>query len=54
VAGAVLLGPLGLLAGVLVGGRKKEITFVAKLKDGRKFLGTPDSKTFTQLQAAVF
>ena len=53
-AGAVLLGPVGLLAGLLVGGRKKEVTFVAKFKDGRKLLATTDNKTFTILQAAVF
>lgn len=54
IAGAVLLGPVGLLAGLLVGGRKKEVTFVARFKDGRKLLGTTDSKTFTTLQAACF
>ena len=54
VAGAVLLGPAGLLAGLLLGGRKKEITFVARFKDGRKLMATTDSKTFTKLQAACF
>jgi len=53
-AGAVLLGPVGLLAGLLLGGRKKEVTFVARLKDGRRMLATTDSKTFTRLQAAAF
>lgn len=53
-AGAVILGPVGLLAGLLLGGKKKEVTFVAKLKDGRKLLASTDSKTFTKLQAAVF
>lgn len=52
--GGLLLGPLGLLAGVLAGGRGKEVTFVAKFKDGRKLLATTDSKTFTKLHAAVF
>lgn len=54
VAGAVVLGPVGLLAGLLLGGKGKEVTFVAKFKDGRKMLATTDSKTFTKLQAAVF
>ena len=54
VAGAALLGPVGLLAGVLLGGKKKEVTFVAKFKDGRKLFASTDSKTFTKLQAAVF
>ena len=34
--------------------RKTEVTFVAKLKDGRKFLGTADSKAYKTLLAAVF
>jgi len=54
VAGAVILGPVGLLAGLLLGGKKKEVTFVAKFKDGRKLMASTDSKTFTKLQAAVF
>lgn len=53
-AGALLLGPVGLLAGALLGGKRKEVTFVAKFKDGRKLLATTDSKAFIQLQAAVF
>lgn len=53
-AGALILGPVGLLAGLLLGGKKKEVTFVAKLKDGRKFLATTDAKSYTKLQAAVF
>lgn len=54
ITGGALLGPVGLLAGLLAGGRKKEVTFVASFKDGRKLLGTTDSKTFTRLQAACF
>ena len=54
VAGAVLLGPVGLLAGLLAGGRKKEVTFVARFRDGRKLLATADNKTFIQIQAAAF
>ena len=54
IAGAALLGPVGLLAGLLLGGRKNEVTFVCKFRDGRKLLGTTDSKTFTKIQAAVF
>lgn len=53
-AGAVALGPVGLLAGLLLGGKKKEITFVARFKDGRKLLATTDNKTFTKLKAATF
>lgn len=53
VAGAVLLGPVGLLAGLLAGGRGKDVTFIAKFKDGKK-LATTDSKTFTKMQASLF
>lgn len=54
VAGGVLLGPVGLLAGLLAGGRGKDVTFVCKLKDGRKFMATASSKVFTELSAALF
>lgn len=54
VAGSVLLGPVGLLAGLLLGGRGKDVTFVAKFKDGTKLLATTDSKTFTKIRAMVF
>jgi hypothetical protein len=53
-AGALVLGPVGLLAGLLLGGKKKEVTFLAKFKDGRKFLATTDNGTFIKLRAAVF
>jgi hypothetical protein len=53
-AGAVLLGPAGMLAGLLLGGKKKEVTFVAEFKDGRKFMGTTDSKSYTKIKAATF
>lgn len=53
-AGGMIFGPVGLLAGLLLGGKKKQVTFVAQFKDGRKLLATTDSKTFTKLQSAVF
>ncbi len=54
VVGAAVLGPVGLLAGLLAGGRGKDVTFVLKMKDGRKMLATTDAKTFTKLQAIKF
>ena len=54
VAGAVIFGPIGLLAGLLMGGRGKDVTFVAVLKDGRKMLATTDSQTFIKIQSAAF
>lgn len=54
VVGATLLGPVGMLAGLLLGGKGKDVTFVAVFKDGKKLLATTDSKTFTKLQALAF
>jgi hypothetical protein len=48
IAGSALLGPVGLLTGVIFGGKKgKSITFICKFKDGRKFIGVTSSKTFS-------
>lgn len=53
-AGALILGPVGLLAGLLLGGKKKEVTFIATFKDGRKLMATTDSSTYLKMQAATF
>ena len=50
IAGAALLGPAGLLAGLVLGGKGKDTTFICQFKDGRKFLGTASSKVYTALQ----
>ena len=54
IVGGALLGPVGLLAGLLAGGRGKEVTFICVLEDGRKFMATAPSKVYTALAAAVF
>lgn len=54
IVGGVLLGPVGLLAGLLAGGNGKRVTFVARFKDGRKMLASADPKTYRELMAAVF
>jgi len=54
IAGAALLGPAGLLAGLLLGGKGKDVTFVCKLKDGRKFMATAPSKVYQDITAALF
>lgn len=51
--GALALGPVGLLAGVILGGNKKDVTFVARLRDGKKFLATVDSKTYAKILGAT-
>jgi hypothetical protein len=53
-AGAMVLGPAGLLAGLLLGGKGKDVTFVCRFKDGRKFMATTDAKTHRQLVASIF
>ncbi len=53
-AGALVLGPVGLLAGLLLGGKKTEVTFVAKFKGEKKMLGSTDSKSYKTMMAAVF
>jgi hypothetical protein len=53
-AGALLLGPVGLLAGLFLGGKTKEVTFVARFKDGRKLLATTDGGSYTRVLAAAF
>jgi hypothetical protein len=52
--GDLALGPLGLLAGVLSGGKQTNVKFIGKFRDGRRMLATTDSKTFTAMQAALF
>jgi hypothetical protein len=54
IVGGALLGPIGLLAGLIAGGKGKDVTFVCKFKDGRKFMGTAPSSVYTQIRAALF
>lgn len=49
-AGGILLGPAGLLAGLILGGKGKDVTFVCVFKDGRKFLGTAADKVFNEIE----
>ena len=51
VIGGVALGPLGFLAGVVAGGKKKEICFIGRLKDGREFMALSDVKTYQKFTA---
>lgn len=52
--GGLALGGIGAVAGLLAGGRKKDVTFVCKFKDGRKMLAKADGKVFEKIQAACF
>ncbi len=50
-AGGLLLGPLGLLGGALLGGRGKDITFLCTLRDGRRFLANASSEAYKEFLA---
>jgi hypothetical protein len=52
-AGAILLGPVGLLAGLVLGGRGNHTTFICKLTDGRKFMATARTRVFKELERVV-
>lgn len=51
VAGAMVLGPAGAIAGLFLGGNRKQVCAMIELKDGRKFLATMDSKIYQQMLA---
>lgn len=44
--GAVALGPIGLLAGLFMGGKSKSTVFLCVLDDGRRFMAEADTKTY--------
>lgn len=50
-AGGLIFGPTGFLAGILLGGNKKEVCALCQLKDGRRFLAVMGTKTYQQLLA---
>lgn len=47
----LVLGPLGVVAGLMMGGNKKQICALCELRDGRKFLAVMDSKVYQELLA---
>lgn len=52
--GALVLGPIGLLAGLALAGKDIDVTFIAIHKDGRAFMASTDSNTYSKIQAALF
>jgi hypothetical protein len=50
-AGSMIFGPLGLLAGLVMGGNRKKICAMCELKDGRKFLATMDTTIYQEMLA---
>lgn len=53
-AGLVVLGPLGLLAGVLGGGNRRDRVMVIRTRDGRSAMVKGNSKDAEALMAASF
>ena len=53
-AGGLLLGPIGLVGGALLGGRGKDVTFVVVFRDGRKLLARGNSSTYEKFLQAAF
>lgn len=51
VLGTVALGPVGLLAGLFMGGKSKQICVAVKLKSGQEFIAECDTKTYSKLYA---
>ncbi|MDN7141123.1 hypothetical protein KC131_10720 [Pseudomonas sp. JQ170] len=49
VAGALVAGPVGLIAGLWLGGKEEEVTFLATFKDGRKLMAITDGKTWSKI-----
>ena len=49
-----LLGPVGGIAGLVFGGRTKEVCFALYLKDGRKYLIASDPKTYQNIKTLCF
>lgn len=54
VVGGAALGPLGLLAGVLLGGKGKEVTFIIRLRDDSALLARASAQTYELILASVF
>lgn len=54
VAGGLLLGPAGLLAGALVGGNKNLVSFTVEIDDGRRTVGQAHPSLFAKIIADGF
>ncbi len=50
-AGLMTFGPAGALAGIILGGNRKQVCALLELKDGRKFLALMDTKIYQEMLA---
>lgn len=53
VAGALTFGVFGEAAGLLLGGNKKETTFVLSMKSGKAFIASTKPETFLKIQKKI-
>lgn len=53
-AGLLVAGPLGLVAGAVLGGRGQRVAFVAEFKDGKRLMAECDKKTWIKMKADRF
>lgn len=49
IAGGVVFGPLGAIAGYFAGGNRKEVCVLIELEDGRRFLAAMDQRIYQQV-----
>ena len=49
IAGGLLAGPFGAVAGYLAGGNRKEVCVLCELKDGKKFVAIMDQRIYQQM-----
>ncbi|WP_223547359.1 hypothetical protein [Pseudomonas sp. A-B-19] len=52
-AGAMVLGPIGAVAGLMLAGEKDEVTFSLALRDGRSMLCATDGCTYRNIESTV-
>ncbi len=52
-AGAMVLGPLGAVAGFALSSQKQEVTFMVELHDGRTLLGLASIDDYQRLEQAI-
>lgn len=52
-AGAMVLGPLGAVAGFALSSQKQEVMFMVQLNDGRAFLGVASIDDYQSMERAI-